>query len=152
MQILSEFADAVVAALNAGVADSAFAAGINFTAERFVLPQKNLKDYAGLTVLASALDFEKKPLNPRFVNWSIDVDVLTIQKVNDKTSATLDALLAVVGVMASKAVLETVLTTANGHAEWTATASRPYFDRDRLMTKNTFYSKVTYTYTTNRHR
>ena len=89
----------------------------------------------------------------RDVVWEIAVDVTTAQQVADKTNATLDPLVKLVTVMASKAVLETMLPmSTGGAAEWIATSSNPHFDRNRLATQNLFFNKTTYTYVTTQRR
>lgn len=152
MNVLTDIADAVAAALNAAVAASAFPAGVNFTAVRAHLPEKDVSGYQNLTVIVAVKGYEKEVLSRRDAQWTVDIDVGTVQHVADKTNATLDPLVLIVQTMASKTVLEKALSANGGRAEWIRTSSQPHFDRDRLSTKNLFFNLTTYTYVTVRPR
>jgi hypothetical protein len=139
--------DAVVAALNAAVAGAVFPAGVSFTAARAWLPEFKIEQYAALTVIVALSSFEKEAITKRDLKWTVVVDVAVVQHVPDKTNAILDPLSATVNTIASESVLEKRLPLAGGRgAEWIETANSPHFDRDRLSSKNLFFSLSQFTY------
>ncbi len=150
--VLTDVADAVAAALNAAVIANAFASGIVFAAVAETLPERNQADYGALTVLVSHKDYQKEVVARGYVKWTVDIEVTTIQHVNDKTNSTIDPLMNTVDTMSSKNVLEKSIATPSGQsAEWIATAGAD-FDRARLSLRNTFFNQTTYTYVTTRRR
>src|SRR5262249_51107545 len=104
MSVLTDVADAVTATLNAAVAGGAFTQ--TFTAVRGHLPEKDLTDYANLTVLVVVKGYEKTPLTRNKDQWNVSIDVGTIQHLPTGSTAEVDALLTLVDQMASAAVLE----------------------------------------------
>ena len=146
MSVLTDIADAVTATLNAAVLAGAFS--LPFTAERGHLPERDLADYSDLTVLVVVKGYEKIPINRLQNQWTVAIDVGTIQHLATDSKAEIDGLLTLVDQMATP--LERRLEVVS--ASWVGTASDPHFSRDHLQQKNTFFSVVTYSYLTVRPR
>lgn len=141
--VISQIAQAVMDALNAGVAEEAFDA--DFTAVRAYLPQYELPEMADLKVTVVPKQVVLTGGSRSAAQQDVAIDVAVQQRVDPQDLDAVDALMELVESIAG--YLRTRRLTLNGlHASWLSAEHEPIYAPEHMEQMNQFTSILTVTY------
>lgn len=138
MAVITDIANAVIAALNAGTFSQ------TFTAERQYLPIFELEDVKGLrvTVVPKGVAIQSAGRNNN--QHDVDIDVAVQKKLTKTDDTEIDPLMTLVEELADHFRLKRLTTYPN--AIWTKTQNEPVYAQEHLDQFRTFTSVLTLTF------